>query len=528
MWVKAVGIVVAIDEWSGSRVCTIDDSSGASIECVIDIPKHPSSLSSTTKVDDAVAEEGKVPIATVQTASTKEEKRPVVGCDVDIGDCIQVTGCIMQAKWARKIKVSKVTHLRSTADEVMFWNKLAKFYRDVLSQPWVLGEKEIRRCRRQANAEPEETDGKQRVKEKKRGFRETGLKTKHLPKAMVSDRRGSPKRRSTGLEGVSKRIKTVDHETAKVTGHQETRRALRKGTQICDPAAAGKTRSTSLGSISKQPRTVRVADGTALRLGTKQPTREFTPGPGPVIAAKHRATGLEPNVGRSNHISLIEYTRTTSSHNNNATEELISDTQTSKRLKRTGLEGACKRPRTIQAGGTFDTDCNNMVRTTEEGLVEADTMAAAKTRAARFEPASTRLRIVRTSTGGEDLRGVPDEVTALNTQIASRRTATRLERTSERPMKVREHEATVLHPESEKSVKDSTRRPQMEAASHKKVTGLEPESKRPRPSRPASGSSTGIGKRATDITAALDAVRTRVTGLERRSRRPTGTPVEGI
>jgi hypothetical protein len=385
MWVKVVGIVVAIDEWSGCRIYTIDDSSGATIECVMNIPKNPRSLPSTTKADDAELEESKATVAAVQTTSTKEDKRAAVDSDVDVGDCIHVTGCIIQAKWARKIKVSKIIHLRSTAEEVMFWDKLAKFYKDVLSQPWILTEKEIRRSRKQAKEEPEETEGKQPVKQSKRKSRETGLKPKRLTKIVASDQRGNLKRRSTGL-----------------------------------------------GQTSKQPETARVADGTALRLDTEQPTSEVTLEPDAGMTAKHKATGLEATVRPSNRVVTIENTGATSLRTSNAVNEQIPDPPTSKRIKRTGLERTRERPRTIQTGATFATGLDTMVHTVEESLLEADTTVAAKTRATGSEPVSKRPKIVRTSTGVGSPREVPDEVRALDTQTASRRRVTGLERRSRR------------------------------------------------------------------------------------------------
>ncbi|RKU48668.1 hypothetical protein DL546_009423 [Coniochaeta pulveracea] len=433
MWVKVVGIVVAIDEWSACRTYTIDDSSGATIECVANVPE-------------------KLNVSTTTKAEGERSKGPVVGSDVDVGDCIQVTGCIIQTKRARKIKTTVIKHLQSTAEEVRFWNKLVEFQRDVLSQPWVLTEKEVRRCRRQASEEPKDIERKQRVKERRRQARKTGLKTRSSSEAVPSEQRENPQRRSTGLERKAKRIKTADGETLKDTAGQVTEHVLRK------------------------PMPVRSSD----RLPTVQNIRKTT-----------------------------------------------FDTQTTVRLKETGLERTCKRSKTSQSGGTAATSLDTTRDLTEESLLEAEMKVAAKTGEAGSAPAPHRWKLVRLSTGIEGVRDPQDEVTASDKQTASRRRTTGLERKSGRPIKSGEHEARVVAPGPNQPYEDNGRRSDLEAVTHVKPSGLEPESKRPRVGRTGGGSSTEIGKRAKYITTALDAVRTRVTGLEPRKRRPTGTRIEG-
>ncbi len=49
-----------------------------------------------------------------------------------------------------QIKVEKMLEVKGTNGEVALWEKRAKFRAEVLETPWVLDDKAIRRCRREA------------------------------------------------------------------------------------------------------------------------------------------------------------------------------------------------------------------------------------------------------------------------------------------------------------------------------------------------------------------------------------------
>ncbi|RDA93880.1 hypothetical protein CP533_4515 [Ophiocordyceps camponoti-saundersi (nom. inval.)] len=118
-WVRVVGVVVAVDDFASRRVYTVDDSSGACIEA----------LPGGQEQDD----------------------------DIDVGSVVDVKGGLSLFRDEKQIKIERIKRLRTTADELVLWERRAKFRRDVLDRPWVLERVEIRRCRREAERS-EKTD----------------------------------------------------------------------------------------------------------------------------------------------------------------------------------------------------------------------------------------------------------------------------------------------------------------------------------------------------------------------------------
>lgn len=143
-WVRIAGIVVAVDEYHGRRIYTVDDSSGVCIECLIDVPRTDAALTATvavTKLDSKT---------TGRPDLTAPATKRVVPEEVDVGTIIDVKGGLSLFRGNKQIKILKVTILRSTEQEVAFWEKTRKFRRNVLENPWQLTDKEVRRCRKEA------------------------------------------------------------------------------------------------------------------------------------------------------------------------------------------------------------------------------------------------------------------------------------------------------------------------------------------------------------------------------------------
>ncbi|KYK54981.1 Protein stn1 [Drechmeria coniospora] len=119
-WVRIVGVVVAIDEYAGRRVYTIDDSSAACIEALVSL------------------------------AATKDADGPSLYPDIDVGAVVDVKGSLSTFRNERQIKIEKMFLVRGTTQEVTLWEKRGTFRRDVLDTPWVLSLREVRRCRKEA------------------------------------------------------------------------------------------------------------------------------------------------------------------------------------------------------------------------------------------------------------------------------------------------------------------------------------------------------------------------------------------
>ncbi|KAI1416527.1 hypothetical protein F5Y13DRAFT_154130 [Hypoxylon sp. FL1857] len=156
-WVRIVGVVVAIDEFYGHRVYTVDDSTGRCIECSKDIPKPI----------DSGQQDGAGSEPTKDTPTPAPEPDPL--SDIDVGMTVEVKGSTKLFRGQKQIKIQKLQRIRSTNQEVQFWNKIRDFREEVLGRPWVLEKKEIRRCKKQHMADVD-AEEKKRKKRKENGY----------------------------------------------------------------------------------------------------------------------------------------------------------------------------------------------------------------------------------------------------------------------------------------------------------------------------------------------------------------------
>lgn len=153
-----MGIVVAIDEYAARRIYTVDDSSGATIECVVNITRPntpgPPALARQKDAKAAVA-------ASASASTSAATAKPDIDADIDVGDILDARGSIRLFRNAKQVRVEKIVHLRSTEQEMRFWNKLTQFRMDVLNTPWALDKREVRRCRKEAEGQ-DEVEGRKR------------------------------------------------------------------------------------------------------------------------------------------------------------------------------------------------------------------------------------------------------------------------------------------------------------------------------------------------------------------------------
>ncbi|KAH7175579.1 hypothetical protein EDB81DRAFT_770334 [Dactylonectria macrodidyma] len=140
-WVRVVGVVVAIDELKGLRIFTVDDSSGACIQCTIPIP--------------ATAMDGAAP---------QEEKGAALPTymDIGVGSVVDVKGGISFLFEDRRITIEKMVVVKSTALEVVLWEKRNRFREDVLDKPWVLRSRDIRKCKQEAEQNESKAERKRK------------------------------------------------------------------------------------------------------------------------------------------------------------------------------------------------------------------------------------------------------------------------------------------------------------------------------------------------------------------------------
>ena len=198
-WVRTVGVIVAIDEFFNKRCYTIDHSSGACIEALIDLPKTNSQpqIAGTHELGkyDAIA------------ATTQYDH-------LDVGDVIDVKGQLTLFRNEKQIRVEKINIVPSTSQELALWEKRAAFRRNVLDKPWNLRDKQLRQCRKEA----ERSDAEAELK--KRRIREIASRKagKHISKrhATVDSRdessTGTHKRQHFGMEEILRAAALGDGE----------------------------------------------------------------------------------------------------------------------------------------------------------------------------------------------------------------------------------------------------------------------------------------------------------------------------
>lgn len=124
-------MVIAVDEFGTRRIYTVDDSSGVCIECVVDVSKSdPESK-----------------LGCEQQHATGKIRVPE---EVDVGTVVHIEGGLALFRGNKQIKIERAKIIRSTEYEREFWDKVQDFRLKVLDRPWELTDKEVRKCRKEA------------------------------------------------------------------------------------------------------------------------------------------------------------------------------------------------------------------------------------------------------------------------------------------------------------------------------------------------------------------------------------------
>ena len=207
-WVRVSGVVVAVDERETRHFYTIDDGSGATLECVVKVPPRPRPASGTS-----------APIAPANATSHADSNTlPTVDAPIDVGHILDIKGSVGTFREMKQIRAEKIAHLRSTEQEVVFWEKVTQLKRDVLSKPWVLDQREVRRCRKEE--EGRSTSSRHRTNDKqtrKRLERKSGLET---TKRARPEKSGLEKAKTPCVE------ETHARQGQRETKHSQERRPL--------------------------------------------------------------------------------------------------------------------------------------------------------------------------------------------------------------------------------------------------------------------------------------------------------------
>lgn len=170
-WVRVTGVIVAVDEYPGRNVYTVDDSSGMLVECVcvapapapkmemIGVPRHLDQVAAISRDATISALEMKKDAGSGKREAENKGKagektqpsvqEPIVPwAEMDVGVVVKVKGRVSEFREQNQVEVVKVEVLRCTDEEVRCWNEVIDFRRDVLGKVWVVSKEQEERCRR--------------------------------------------------------------------------------------------------------------------------------------------------------------------------------------------------------------------------------------------------------------------------------------------------------------------------------------------------------------------------------------------
>ncbi|KAK4166383.1 hypothetical protein QBC43DRAFT_17088 [Cladorrhinum sp. PSN259] len=207
-WVRVCGLVVAIHELDGRRIYTIDDSSGATIECVLNVPRAfgvAGPAVGTAEWNYKVKED------------TTGRKFASVDGPIDVGHVLDIKGSADVFRDEMQVDPDKIKHIHTTEQEAQFWAKAAQLRKDVLDKPWVLDSKLVRDLRREAEG--------RKLKRRETGLEKHGARRQrgNTDAEELSNPHPHPRHRETGLEPATKKRKVDEEEKSHaIHRHRET------------------------------------------------------------------------------------------------------------------------------------------------------------------------------------------------------------------------------------------------------------------------------------------------------------------
>jgi len=213
-WVRVTGVIVAVDEYAGRHVYTVDDSSGMCVECVCVAPSPPPKRETVVMpahlnqiallnqaVDSEMKKENGKEEDKVKGVGEKEKTAPSVQkpnvpwAEMDVGVVVKVKGRVGEFWQQKQVEVVKAEVLRSTDMEVRCWNEVMDFRRDVLGKPWVVTGEEEERCRRIRERELRHASKGKRGREKDVNGKELGRMAKKEDSSRSGEREEARRKR---------------------------------------------------------------------------------------------------------------------------------------------------------------------------------------------------------------------------------------------------------------------------------------------------------------------------------------------
>lgn len=158
-YVRLTGVIVAVDEFPGRMIYTLDDSSGINIEVTCAAPRRPENGGGHTGALDAMNANTKPASGPVPVQPVIVEPQEIISPDgpnltnIDVGSVVKVKGGIGIFREQKQIRLKVITVLGDTNAEVKCWKDMMKFKMEVLSKPWVVTAEEEEKCRLEVDRE---------------------------------------------------------------------------------------------------------------------------------------------------------------------------------------------------------------------------------------------------------------------------------------------------------------------------------------------------------------------------------------
>jgi hypothetical protein len=240
-YVRLTGVIVAMDEFPGWIVLTLDDSSGATIEATCAAPVKPAT-SSLPEPGDAMADgivttldtkPAAIAINPMIDASKTAASAPqeIISPDgpnltnIDVGSVVKIKGGIRVFRGQRQIRLKSIAILGDTNAEVKCWNDVVKFKREVLSLPWVVTPEDEEGCRLEEDREArwkKEEEIKKKKDHLKRHLKEKARELREVQREQ--ERAGENATRREPVENRKHRERSSDMESSCGREDREKRR----------------------------------------------------------------------------------------------------------------------------------------------------------------------------------------------------------------------------------------------------------------------------------------------------------------
>ncbi|KAK4232499.1 hypothetical protein QBC38DRAFT_462910 [Podospora fimiseda] len=349
-WVRVCGVVVAISELDGRRIYTIDDSSGETIDCVLNVPRSFGGQGpdvGTAEWNYKVKED-----TTGRTFAT-------VDAPIDVGHVLDIKGSVDEFREEKQIVPDKIKHLRTTEQEALFWAKAAQLRRGVLDKPWVLDHKVVRALRCEA-------EGK-KLKRRETGLEKQGTRRRREVDEIdeISNPPQRPRHRESGLEPATKRRKVDEDQTlstARPRRQTGLEPAVKRPKANEEKLARPRSAQTGLEPTTKHKVVVddtlhNPPDRHTTGLEKVESKQNLEATTARITRSRYRETGLEPKVVKTHQVSKDDSQQASRSRSHKTglepvavARKLEEDPSHRSRPKVTGLErqfGTVDRPKEL-------------------------------------------------------------------------------------------------------------------------------------------------------------------------------------